>query len=80
MKPQVKLKIRGVREVLRSQSVQADLARRARRGAQAAGPGIVAIVKPHRYTARVFVQTENREGRIREAKDKVLNRALGAMR
>ena len=80
MKPRVKLKLRGIRQVLRSDAVQADLAKRARRGAQAAGPGIVAVVKPHKYTARAFVETENEEGRIREAKDKVLNRALGAMR
>lgn len=76
----VKLKIRGIREVLKSAPVQAEVARRVRRGAAAAGPGIEGIVKPHKYTSRGFVQTASDEGRKREADEKVLNRALDAMR
>ena len=76
----VKLKIRGIREVLRSAPVQAEVARRARRMAQAAGSGFESIVKPHKYTARAFVQTASQEGRRREANEKVLTRALDAGR
>ena len=76
----VKLKIRGIREVLRSAPVQAEVARRARRMAQAAGSGFESIVKPHKYTSRAFVQTASQEGRRREATDKVLTRALDAGR
>lgn len=76
----VRLKIGGIRQVLRSAEVQKEVARRAQRGAAAAGPGIEAVVKPHKYTARAFVQTADEEGRRREADGKVLNRALDAMR
>lgn len=76
----VKLKIRGVREVLRSRGVQAEVARRAKRAAAMAGDGFEAVIKPHKYTSRAFVQTKNSDGRKREAEQKVLNRALDAMR
>lgn len=77
----VKLNIGGVRKLLRSNEVQSDLARRATRAAAAAGPDYEAIVKPHRYTARAFVQTKDTDdARRREAEDKNLTRALDAMR
>lgn len=76
----VKLKIRGVREVLKSNPVQSDLARRAKRIADAAGAGFQMVVKPHRYTARAFVQTDTDEGRKRQAEGAVLERSLDAGR
>lgn len=76
----VKLKISGVRQTLKGQDVQSDLARRASRIAAAAGEGFEAVVKPHRYTARAFVQSTGVEGDKREAESKVLTRALDAGR
>lgn len=76
----VKLNMKGIRQLLRSSEVQGEVARRAQRGAAAAGEGFEAVVKPHKYTARAFVQTADETGRKREAESKVLNRALGAMR
>lgn len=76
----VKLKISGIRKILRGPEATAEIARRVKRGAEAAGPGIGGVVKPHKYTARGFVQTVDDEGRKREADEKVLIRALDAMR
>lgn len=76
----VKLKISGIRKVLRSPEVTAEVARRVKRAAQAAGPGFEGVVKPHKYTARGYVQTADESGRKREAEDKVLIRSLDAMR
>lgn len=76
----VKLNQRGVREVLKSSPVQADISARAARAARAGGPGIEAVTKPHRYTSRAFVQTADAEGRKRQAESAVLERALDAAR
>ena len=50
------------------------------RMAAAAGVGFEAIEKPHRYTSRGFVQTKvsDRRGRVRQARDHVLQRVLGS--
>jgi hypothetical protein len=77
---QVKLNIRGIREVLKSQPVQSEVARRASRAAGAAGEGFEMVVKPHRYTSRAFVQTADSAGAKRQAEEAVLERALGAAR
>ena len=76
----VKLNIRGVRETLKSPQVQAELVRRGRRIQTAAGEGFELVVKPHRYTSRVFVQTGDAGAAKREAESKVLTRALDAGR
>lgn len=76
----VKLSMRGVRALLRGPEATAEIARRVKRGAQAAGDGIEGVVKPHKFTARGYVQTATAEGRKREANEKVLIRALDAMR
>ena len=80
MTVKVKLSIKGVRQVLKSGPVQSDLARRASRIAAAAGEGFVAVVKPHRYTSRAFVQTDTTEARERQAEGAVLERAMDAGR
>jgi len=76
----VKLKISGVRQVLKSPGVVSEVVRRARRIQEAAGEGFEMVVKPHRYTARAFVQTGDADAAKREAEQKVLTRALGAAR
>lgn len=76
---EVRLKLRGIRAVLKSAPVQAEVARRARRMAAEAGEGFEAVVKPHRHTSRAFVQTdaENPRGRQRQATEHVLQRVIG---
>jgi len=76
----VKLNIRGIRKLLKSDAVQSDVAARAARAARAAGEGFEAVVKPHKYTSRAFVQTADAEGARRQAKEAVLERSLDAMR
>lgn len=75
----VKLRMKGIRHLLKTVG-QAEVARRAKRAAAAAGPGFEAVIKPHKYTGRAFVQTSDDEGRKREADQKVLVRSLDAMR
>src|SRR5690606_33120383 len=58
-------------------SVQSEIARRAHRMAASAGAGFEAVVKPHKYTARAFVQTRDQVGRVRQATEAVLQRTLG---
>lgn len=80
MTVRVKLSMRGIRELLKSNAVQSDIAARAARVARAAGEGFESVVKPGRYTSRAFVQTANQTGAKREAEDKALTRALDAAR
>lgn len=82
MTVRVKLKIKGIREVLRSRPVQSEVARLAHRMARDAGEGFEAVVKPHRYTSRAFVQTDmdNPVGGERQAREHVLQRVLGGVR
>lgn len=80
MTVRVKLRISGVREVLRSAPVQSEVARRAARIAAAAGDGFEMVVKPHKYTSRAFVQTDSAAGAKRQAEEAVLQRAMGAGR
>ena len=74
----VKLKLRGVNAVMTSRPVVSDIAARAQRIARAAGDGFEAVVIPHKWTARAYVRTNSANGRAREAREKVLNRALSA--
>ena len=74
---QVKLKLGGIKKVLRSHPVQSEVARLAKRMSDAAGEGFEYVVKPHRYTARAFVQTKDAAGARRQAKEHVLERVVG---
>lgn len=76
----VKLRIRDIRKLLKSNPVQSEVARRARRMANAAGPGFESVVKPAKFTSRAFVQTNSAEGRKRQAEQNVLQRSLNAGR
>jgi hypothetical protein len=74
------LKPEGIREILTSPGVLADVAGRAKAVAAAAGPGFAsdAGIGPHRARAAAF--TASREAAINEAKNRTLLRALGAAR
>lgn len=76
----VRLKIQGVREVLKDRRVYDELERVGREMAADAGPGFEMVSKPHRHTSRAFVQTirGNRQGRVRQARDHVLQRVVGS--
>lgn len=76
----VKLNSRAVRDLLRSDAVRADLERRARAIAAAAGPGFEADsdVGPNR--ARVSVRTATTEAMQAEASGRALTRAIDAGR
>ena len=77
----IKLNQRGIREFLKSQPIVADVAARTARGARAAGVGFERQMQMRKAnTARGVVRTADAEGRRREADEKVLIRALDAMR
>lgn len=75
----VKLKLTGLNKLMTSPPVQAEVARRAQRMAREAGDGFEASIKPHRYTARAYVQTKpESDGPRRQAEEHVLQRVLGS--
>lgn len=71
---------KAFRDLLRSDEVKADLERRARRIAAAAGPGHVAESERQRNRARAAVITETSEAKRAEAVDHALTRAIDAGR
>lgn len=73
-------KTKGFRQILRSQAVAADLARRGNAIAAAAGEGVGVQTSVGANRARVTVATETREAAKSEAVDKTLTRAIGAGR
>lgn len=76
----VVLNRKGVRDLLVSREVQADLKRRADRIAAAAGPGNDADVTVGRNRARAGIITSTPEAMAREAHRKSLTSALDAGR
>lgn len=76
----IKLNSQGVRDLLRSREVQADLERRGHAIADAAGPGhrVESSIGPNR--ARVAIITDTTEAAVAEATDRSLTRALDAGR
>jgi hypothetical protein len=79
---QIKIKLNraGIRELLRSPGVQADLRRRGNAVASAAGPGHRVDSEVGRNRARCEVVTESFEAMAREARDRNLTRAFGHAR
>lgn len=75
-----KLNSDGVRALLKSPGVLADLERRGRAIAAAAGEGVEveSVIGPNR--AHVTVRTATTEARISEATDRTLTRAIDAGR
>lgn len=78
----VKIKVnrKGVRELLRSPEVLADLERRAHRIANAAGPGHRVESQVGANRARVAVITDTIEAMVAEATDRRLTQAIDAGR
>lgn len=79
-KPKVKLNLRGINALMRSEPVQSVVDERGRRIAAAAGANFEYVARPHRWVARGFVQPANFEGAREEARTKRLTRALDAGR
>ena len=76
----VKLKIRGINQVMAGRGATDEVAARGQRIARAAGENFEVVVKPHKWTARAFIRNKNREGAAEEARDKMLTRAIDAGR
>lgn len=78
--PKLKVNHNAIRQLLRSPEVHADLVRRARRVAAAAGPGneVRSEIGPNR--ARAAVVTATFDAMNDEAVDRSLTRAIDAAR
>ncbi len=76
----VEVNRQALRALLRSREVQADLDRRARAIASAAGEGMVAVSSPGRNRARSVVVTSTIEAMRAEAVERRLTRAIDAGR
>lgn len=79
----IQLNRAGVRQLLRSEEVQADLLRRAEQIAAAAGgeaAGFETSVVVGRNRARASVITATAEAMVAEARDRTLTRAIDAGR
>ena len=76
----VKLKLRGINAVMTSSEVRAEVVRRTKRMADAAGDGFEAVIQSGKYTARAVVRTADATGRKRQADEAVLEQALDAGR
>ncbi len=76
----VKLDSRGMRALLRSEEVRADLGRRALAIAAAAGPGHAASSIIGRRRALALVWTDTMEARRAEATDRKLTRSIDSGR
>lgn len=73
----VKLNLAGINVVMTSQGAQALVDRLGKQMAAGAGDGFEYVARPHRYTARGYVQTNSVRGRRRQAKEAALERVLG---
>ena len=73
----VKLKLAGLNKLMRSAPVQSLVNEKAGRISAAAGPKYRVVVRPHRYTARAFVEPRESE-QISDADTIGLLRALGS--
>ena len=76
----VEINRKGVEALLKSAEVQADLERRAKAIADAAGPGMDVDVRVGKTRARASVRTGTPEAIEAEATDKTLTRAIDAGR
>jgi len=76
----IEINKQGVRDLLLSREVAADIDRRAGKVAAAAGPGFVVKSNNTSERHRAVVVTDTHEARRAEAKDRALTRAIDAGR
>lgn len=72
----VRLKIRGINELMTSRPVTELVVREARRMAAEAGPNFEADIVPHKWTARAYVRPANAAGAREQAENAVLERVI----
>lgn len=75
---QVKMNLPGLNQLMRSDTVQAIVDAEGRRIASSAGSDFEYVARPHRYVARGYVQAKNARGMREQARNAVLERALGS--
>lgn len=75
----VKLKLKGLNELMTSAPVQAEVNKRAAKIAASAGPKYRMVVRPHKWTARAYVEPVEGE-RTTDADQRRLLGALDAGR
>lgn len=80
MAKNIKLNLKGFRELRNDPAVVEDLERRARAIADAAGPGFEASAQKGKNRARASVITGNFEAMLAQSKSNVLQRALNSGR
>ena len=77
-KATVKLNISGINALMKSSPVQAEVDAQGERRAALAGDNFEYVPRPHRWTARGYIQPANYEGRKEQADNAVLERAMGS--
>lgn len=76
----VRLNLPAINAIMRSQPVQGLLDEVGKKMAANAGDGFEYVARPHRWTARGYVQTASARARRRQAREAVLERAMGSVR
>lgn len=74
--PKVRLQLKGLNKLMRSDPVQGRLNAEGARRANRAGPKYRMVPSPHRYTARVFIEPKPGE-RISDSDTLGLLRSIG---
>lgn len=74
----VRLHLPGLNALMRSAPVQGLVTQSANRIQAAAGEEFEVVEKPHKWTARTYVQNSTYQGLRDEAKNGVLSKAVGA--
>lgn len=72
----LKLNLRGLNQIMRAQQPAVDQA--GRRMAAEAGPDFEYVSRPHKWTARGYVQPANARGMREQKRNAVLERVLGS--
>lgn len=72
----IKLNLPALNKIMTSPGAANLLRKEAQQRAAAAGEGFEAVVHPHKWTARAYVQTADDAGRRRQANEKVLERII----
>ena len=74
----VKLHLSGLNSLMASETVQTVIDDKAKRISTLAGDGHEAVSKPHRWTARAYVQQKTRKQARRDSTGSQLLRAMAA--